>query len=128
MGLGFGWGGVAIGPEGRFGGSGCANAGCCEPLRLVVVLERPGFSLGLLAGRFGEGSTEGSWGLSVWSRARLDGMGQLPLRGIGVEDGCVGGGCRDECRVDGVRTNIAGEGMAVVWDGVEAEPERFGES
>ena len=81
-------------------------------------------SNGLGGGRTGEVGYNVS-GLGVWLRARLRGMERVSLRGIGFEDDWVGGiriegGCRDECRVDGVRTDRIGEGVAVVWDGVEA--------
>lgn len=66
--------------------------------------------------------------LGVCLRPRLRGIERESLRGIGVKEGRVEGGCRDECRVDNVRTERIGEGVAVVvWDDVEAELKRLGE-
>jgi hypothetical protein len=68
--------------------------------------------------------------LGVRWRARLDGMEWVSSWGTGADGGWVGrveGGCKDEYRVDGVRTEGIGEGMTMVWDGVEAELERSGE-
>ena len=53
-------------------------------------------------------------GLGACLRPRLRGIGRVSSRGIGVEKRCVEGGCRNECRVDGVRTERIGEGVAVV--------------
>ena len=41
--------------------------------------------------------------------------------GVGVDR--ADGGCRDECRVEGVPAERAGEGVVVEWDEVEAELE-----
>jgi len=82
-----------------------------------------GRSLGVGKGRWAGGNVDG---LEVYLRARLDGTDRAPSWGIGVdrvEDGRVEGGCRDECRVEGVPTKRGGEGVAVVLDGVEVELE-----
>ena len=43
------------------------------------------------------------------------------MQGVGVDR--IEGGSGDECRVEGVPTDRLGEGVAVVWDGVEVELE-----
>ena len=79
-----------------------------------------------MSGRLGgEGIGEArynSGGLGVCLRSRLREIERVSSWGTRVE-----GGCRDECRVDGVRTERIGESVAVVWDGVEAELKRLGE-
>ena len=52
--------------------------------------------------------------LGACLRPRLRGIERVSSRGIRIEGGRVGGGCRDECWVDGVRTERTGEGVAVV--------------